>query len=168
MVTASTPRSPNSRAAAASTCWRCSTASRRSTRTAGVYQRNLPSGLRSVYAGRWGGHMSTCTPRGGVGSMPWKFDPSHLQVEFAVKHFGMMTVRGHFAEVNASGTVDPDNPHLSSLEVTINAASLKTHNEQRDNDLRSSNFLGVDQYPTITFKSTRIEPAGQDRYSMAG
>jgi polyisoprenoid-binding protein YceI len=100
--------------------------------------------------------------------MPWKFDPYHLQVEFAVKHFGMMTVRGHFTEVSASGTVDPDNPHLSSLEVTINSASLKTHNEQRDSDLRSSNFLEVDKYPTITFKSTRIEPSGQDRYALTG
>jgi len=100
--------------------------------------------------------------------MPWKFDPYHLQVEFAVKHFGMMTVRGHFTEVDASGTLDPDSPHLSALEVTINSASLKTHNEQRDNDLRSSNFLETDKYPTITFKSTRIEPAGNDRYALTG
>jgi polyisoprenoid-binding protein YceI len=100
--------------------------------------------------------------------MPWRFDPYHLQVEFAVKHFGMMTVRGHFSDVSASGTVDPDNPHLSSLEVTIDAASLKTNNAQRDNDLRSSNFLEVDKHPTITFKSTRIEPGAQDRYTMTG
>jgi polyisoprenoid-binding protein YceI len=100
--------------------------------------------------------------------MPWTFDPYHLQVEFAVKHFGMMTVRGHFTEVTATGTIDPDNPEASSVEVSINSASLKTHNEQRDNDLRSSNFLEVDKYPTITFKSTRIEPAGKDQYSMTG
>jgi polyisoprenoid-binding protein YceI len=117
---------------------------------------------------RWGGRASARRVLKGVRGMPWKFDPYHLQVEFAVKHFGMMTVRGHFAEVNASGTVDPDNPHLSSLDVTINAASLKTHNEQRDNDLRSSNFLEVDKYPTITFKSTRIEPSGNDRYTLTG
>ena len=100
--------------------------------------------------------------------MPWTFDPYHLQVEFAVKHFGMMTVRRHFTEVTATGTIDPDNPEASSVEVSINSASLKTHNEQRDNDLRSSNFLEVDKYPTITFKSTRIEPAGKDQYSMTG
>ena len=100
--------------------------------------------------------------------MPWKFDPYHLQVEFAVKHFGMMTVRGHFTQVDASGTLDPDSPHLSSLDVTITSASLKTNNEQRDNDLRSSNFLDVETYPTITFKSTHVEPAGQDRYALTG
>jgi polyisoprenoid-binding protein YceI len=100
--------------------------------------------------------------------MPWTFDPYHLQVEFAVKHFGMMTVRGHFTEVTASGNLDPANPEASSVEVSINTVSLKTNNEQRDNDLRSSNFLEVDKYPTVTFKSTRIEPAGKDQYRMTG
>jgi len=52
--------------------------------------------------------------------------------------------------------------------VTIDVASLNTHNAQRDNDLRSSYFLELDKYPTITFKSTRIEPAGQDRYTLTG
>jgi polyisoprenoid-binding protein YceI len=100
--------------------------------------------------------------------MPWQIDPYHLQVEFAVKHFGMMTVRGHFAEVTSTGAIDPEHPEASSLDVSINTASIKTNNEQRDNDLRSSNFLEVDKFPTITFKSTRIEPAGQDKYSMTG
>ncbi len=100
--------------------------------------------------------------------MSWQFDPFHTQVEFAAKHLGMMTVRGHFAEVTATGTIDPDHPEASSVDVTINTASIRTHNEQRDNDLRASNFLEVDKYPTINFKSTRIEPAGQDRYAMTG
>ncbi len=100
--------------------------------------------------------------------MSWQFDPFHTQVEFAVKHLGMMTVRGHFADVHASGTVDPDHPEASSVEVTISAASIRTHNQNRDNDLRSSNFLEVDKYPAIIFKSTSIEAAGQDRYTMTG
>jgi polyisoprenoid-binding protein YceI len=98
----------------------------------------------------------------------WKLDPYHTQVEFSVKHLGMMTVRGNFTEVSASGDVRPDAPDQSSVEVTISAASIQTHNAQRDNDLRSSNFLGAAEYPTMTFKSTRIEPAGQDRYAMTG
>jgi polyisoprenoid-binding protein YceI len=98
----------------------------------------------------------------------WKLDPYHTQVEFSAKHLGMMTVRGHFAEVTASGDIDVEHPERSTVEATINTASIRTHNEQRDNDLRSSNFLEVDQYPTITFKSTRIEPAGTDRYTMTG
>ena len=98
----------------------------------------------------------------------WQFDPFHTQVEFAAKHLGMMTVRGHFAEVNATGDIYPDNPEGSSVDVTIQTASIRTHNENRDNDLRSSNFLQIDQYPTIHFKSTRIEQTGTDRYTMTG
>jgi len=98
----------------------------------------------------------------------WKFDPFHTQVEFSAKHLGMMTVRGHFAEVSVTGDVYPDDPERSNIEVTINTASIRTHNEQRDNDLRSSNFLEVDKYPTIAFKSTGVESAGTDRYQLAG
>jgi polyisoprenoid-binding protein YceI len=98
----------------------------------------------------------------------WKFDPFHTQVEFSAKHLGLMTVRGHFAEVDATGEVHPEQPERSTVEATINTASIRTHNEQRDNDLRSSNFLEVDKYPTITFKSTKIEPAGTDRYKLTG
>jgi len=98
----------------------------------------------------------------------WQFDPYHTQVEFAAKHLGMMTVRGHFTEISATGNIYPDNAAASSVEVTMQAASIRTHNETRDNDLRSSNFLEADKYPTITFKSARIEPTGQDRYTMTG
>jgi polyisoprenoid-binding protein YceI len=100
--------------------------------------------------------------------MAWQVDPFHTQVEFAAKHFGMMTVRGRFNEVSATGTVDPAHPESSSLEVIIDVASLNTHNAQRDNDLRSSYFLELEKYPTITFKSTRIEPVANDRYAMTG
>jgi polyisoprenoid-binding protein YceI len=99
---------------------------------------------------------------------PWKFDPFHTQVEFSAKHLGMMTVRGHFAEVTATGEIHPEQPEHSSVEATINTASIRTHNEQRDNDLRSSNFLEIEKYPKMTFKSTKVEPAGPDRYTLTG
>ena len=98
----------------------------------------------------------------------WKFDPFHTQVEFSAKHLGMMTVRGHFNEVAAGGEIYPDDPARSKVEATINTASIRTHNEQRDKDLRSSNFLEIDKYPTMTFKSTKIEHAGGDRYKVTG
>ncbi len=98
----------------------------------------------------------------------WTFDPLHTQIEFSAKHFGMMTVRGHFAEVTASGDLYPDQPARSKVEVTIRTASIRTHNEQRDNDLRSSYFLEVDKYPTITFKSTKIETKGPDKGTLTG
>ena len=98
----------------------------------------------------------------------WVFDPYHTQVEFVARHLGMMKVRGHFAEVSATGTIDPDKPEASSVAVTIQTASIKTNNEKRDKDLLASSFLEADKYPTITFKSASIAPAGQDHYTMTG
>jgi polyisoprenoid-binding protein YceI len=98
----------------------------------------------------------------------WQLDPYHTQVEFSAKHFGMMTVRGHFAEVTTTGDVDPEHPQASSVEATIQAASIRTHNEARDNDLRSPNFLDAGKYPVITFKSTGVQPAGPDQYTLTG
>jgi polyisoprenoid-binding protein YceI len=98
----------------------------------------------------------------------WKFDPLHTQVEFSAKHLGMMTVRGHFAEVTAGGDIDPEHPERSKVEATINTASIRTHNEQRDKDLRGSNFLEIEKYPTIHFKSTRLELEGDDRATLTG
>jgi polyisoprenoid-binding protein YceI len=98
----------------------------------------------------------------------WKFDPMHTQVEFSAKHLGMMTVRGHFNEVSASGDIYPDEPSRSRVEAVINTASIRTHNEQRDNDLRSSNFLEIAKFPTMTFKSTKVEHVGGDRYRVTG
>jgi polyisoprenoid-binding protein YceI len=98
----------------------------------------------------------------------WTFDPYHTQVEFSAKHLGMMTVRGHFAEVTAGGEIDVEHPENSKIEATINTMSIRTHNEARDNDLRSSNFLEAEKYPTMTFRSTGIEPAGTDRYTLTG
>jgi polyisoprenoid-binding protein YceI len=98
----------------------------------------------------------------------WHLDPYHTQVEFSAKHLGMMTVRGHFAEVSSTADIDPDHPDRASVEVTIQTASVRTNNENRDADLRSSNFLEVEKYPTITFKSTRVETAGADSYALTG
>jgi polyisoprenoid-binding protein YceI len=98
----------------------------------------------------------------------WKFDDKHLQVEFAAKHLGMMTVRGHFTEVEAGGDINVEQPHKSQIAATINTASIRTHNEQRDSDLRSSYFLEIDKYPTMTFKSTKVQHVGGDRYQVTG
>jgi polyisoprenoid-binding protein YceI len=100
--------------------------------------------------------------------MAWRLDPYHTQIEFAVKHLGMMTVRGHFTDVQTAGNIDPDHPAASSLDVTIEVGSIRTNNPQRDNDLKSSNFLELEKYPRINFKSTRIEAAGPDKMTMTG
>jgi polyisoprenoid-binding protein YceI len=98
----------------------------------------------------------------------WQLDPYHTQVEFSAKHLGMMTVRGHFADVNSTAQIDPDHPESSSIDVTIQTASIRTHNETRDNDLRGSNFLEVEKFPTIDFTSTELRATGDDHYTLTG
>jgi polyisoprenoid-binding protein YceI len=98
----------------------------------------------------------------------WQVDPYHTQVEFSAKHLGMMTVRGYFAEVSATGDINPEAPETSNVQATISTASIRTHNDVRDNDLRSSNFLEVEKYPVMTFSSTGIEAAGEDQYKLTG
>src|SRR6266851_6704501 len=100
--------------------------------------------------------------------MTWQIDPMHTQVEFSAKHFGMMTVRGHFNEVAISGQVDPQHPEATQIDVTINVASLNTNNPQRDNDLRSSYFLELDKNPTMTFGSKKVEVTGSDAFTLTG
>src|SRR6266566_630512 len=84
----------------------------------------------------------------------WQLDPYHTQVEFSAKHLGMMTVRGYFDEVSTTADIDPDHPETATVEATLSTASIRTNNGIRDNDIRSSNFLEVDKFPVITFKST--------------
>jgi polyisoprenoid-binding protein YceI len=98
----------------------------------------------------------------------WQLDPYHTQIEFATKHLGMMTVRGYFDEFGAKADIDPANPTAASVEVTISTASIRTNHPMRDNDLRSGNFLEVEKYPEITFKSTGVAGAGPDQYTLNG
>jgi polyisoprenoid-binding protein YceI len=98
----------------------------------------------------------------------WHLDPYHTQVEFSARHLGMMTVRGHFAEVSTVDDIDPEHPENSSVEATIQAGSVRTNNETRDNDLRSAHFLDVENSPVITFKSSSVQPTGEDRYTLTG
>ena len=84
----------------------------------------------------------------------WVFEPGHTAAEFCARHMMVSWVRGHFKDVHGSLTFDPDNPALLSIEATIQAAKLWTGESQRDDHLRSGDFLDVDKHPTITFRST--------------
>ena len=87
----------------------------------------------------------------------WKLDPTHTLVEFSAKHLMISTVKGRIADVQGSIFIDERNPQDSSVEVTLNAASIDSRTEMRDQHLRSADFLDVEKYPQIRFKSTRIE-----------
>ncbi|HEX4749449.1 MAG TPA: YceI family protein [Bryobacteraceae bacterium] len=98
----------------------------------------------------------------------WKIDPNHTSAEFSVRHMGISTVRGAFTK--ASGTVDytPGEPTKTSIDVTIDAASVDTRVDMRDKDLKGPHFLDVEKNPTITFKSTKVEPNGQGKLKAMG
>ena len=98
----------------------------------------------------------------------WKIDPAHSSVEFSAKHMMLTTVRGRFERFDAKVHVDEENILNSTVEATIDAASLNTNVEYRDNHLRSVDFLDVENHPTITFVSKRIERKGGDQYRIIG
>src|SRR5579859_4325399 len=83
----------------------------------------------------------------------WQIDPNHTAAQFSVRHLGVSTVRGAFTKVSGSAKYDPSDQSKDALEATIDANSIDTRVEMRDNDLRSPHFLDVQKYPTITFHS---------------
>jgi polyisoprenoid-binding protein YceI len=89
----------------------------------------------------------------------WTIDSAHTAVEFAVKHMMFTTVRGRFKDVKGTISVDEQNPDRSVVEVEIAAASIDTGNPDRDAHLRSADFLDVENHPTLTFRSKRVEGA---------
>lgn len=97
----------------------------------------------------------------------YDIDPVHSQVGFTVRHF-FSKVPGHFKQFSGVILADEKNPEASSVDVTIQTASIFTDNDARDNHLRGSDFFAADSFPTITFKSTKVTPAGKDRYQVAG
>src|SRR6202165_1798350 len=98
----------------------------------------------------------------------WQIDPNHSAAQFAVRHLAISTVRGAFTKV--SGTVRWDDKDItkSTVEVTIDAGSVDTRVADRDKDLRSDHFFDVSKYPTITFKSKKVEQAGPGKLRIAG
>jgi len=98
----------------------------------------------------------------------WKLDPPHSAAQFAVRHLGISTVRGAFSKVTGNVHYDPADVTKSSLDVSIDTASVDSRVERRDNDLRSDHFLDVQKYPTMTFKSKSIEKAGSGKLKMTG
>jgi len=98
----------------------------------------------------------------------WQVDPMHSSAQFSVRHLGVSTVRGAFTKVSGSAKYDPADPSKTSLDATIDATSVDTRVEMRDNDLRSPNFLEVQKYPTITFHSKRVKGAGAGKLQIVG
>jgi polyisoprenoid-binding protein YceI len=90
----------------------------------------------------------------------WNIDPLHTEAGFSVRHLVISTVKGWFGKTAGKVVLDEKDVTRSSVEATIDAASVDTRIQKRDDDLRSPNFFEVARYPTITFRSTRVEKAG--------
>ena len=103
-----------------------------------------------------------------TGTSTWQIDPAHTLVEFAGRHMMVTTVKGRFKGVRGTITIDEADPARSAVEAELDAASLDTGNEQRDAHLKSPDFLDVEKYPTITFRSTRAQPQGNERARVTG
>jgi polyisoprenoid-binding protein YceI len=97
----------------------------------------------------------------------WNLDVAHTRLGFAAKHAMVTTVRGAFLDFEGSLHLDGDQPANSSAQVTIQAASFSSGNEQRDGHVRGADFLDVESYPTLTFRSSQVRTDG-DEFVLVG
>jgi len=98
----------------------------------------------------------------------WQIDPAHTAAGFAVKHLMISTVRGQFKGVTGTVTWDDQDVSKSSIDVTIDATTVDTTEPMRDKDLKSDKFFDVAKYPTITFKSKKIENVSAGKLKVTG
>jgi polyisoprenoid-binding protein YceI len=112
--------------------------------------------------------MSTASAPSAAGTTTWNIDNSHTLVEFSVRHLMISTVKGRFGEVSGKVVAHDADPAQAQIDVTINAASIDTREPQRDAHLRSADFFDAENFPTLTFRSTRIEKASGDDLKVTG
>ena len=98
----------------------------------------------------------------------WEIDPAHSSVQFSVRHMMVSNVRGAFTKVAGTVRGDEQDPTHATVEATIDTSSIDTREAKRDEHLRSPDFLDVAKYPTMTFKSKKIEKTGDRRYKVTG
>lgn len=98
----------------------------------------------------------------------YKIDPAHSKAHFVVRHMMITNVRGGFNSVQGTVVYDPENLNASSMDVTIDAKTINTQEPDRDTHLKSADFLDVEKYPTITFKSKAITKEGDDELKVRG
>ncbi len=98
----------------------------------------------------------------------WQIDPMHTNVEFTVRHMMISNVKGQFQKTSGTITGNGNDPGSAKIDVTIDASSIDTRVEKRDMHLKSPDFLDVAKYPTITFKSNKVEDAGPGKWKVTG
>lgn len=98
----------------------------------------------------------------------WKIDPAHTAAQFAVKHLMISTVRGEFKGVTGAVVWDDQDVTKSTVDVTIDAKTVNTGEDARDKDLKSEKFFEVEKFPIMTFKSKKVEAAGEGKLKVTG
>src|SRR5580658_9770138 len=98
----------------------------------------------------------------------WQIDPAHTAAQFSVRHMAISTVRGGFSKVTGTVIFDDKDLSKSSVDVTIDVSTVDTREPNRDKDLKSDKFFDVANYPTMTFKSTKVEQAGAGKLKVTG
>jgi polyisoprenoid-binding protein YceI len=104
----------------------------------------------------------------GASAETWELDPVHSNITFSVQHMMLSHVKGQFEKFSGTITANGSDPNSVKIEATVDAASVNTRAEKRDNHLKSPDFLDVAKYPAITFKSTKIEPDGDGKWKVTG
>jgi polyisoprenoid-binding protein YceI len=112
--------------------------------------------------------MTTLAPAFTALTGTYTLDPTHTRIGFVARHAMVTKVRGSFNEFEGTATVDGENPGNSSVRVTIDAASIDTRNAQRDEHLRSNDFLAMEEFPQISFVSTDIRQADETTFEVSG
>lgn len=98
----------------------------------------------------------------------WKIDPQHSAAQFSVRHLTISTVRGAFSKVTGTVELDDQDVSKSKVDVSIDVSTVDTREPARDKDLRSDHFFDVEHFPTMTFKSTKVEQAGAGKLRVTG
>jgi polyisoprenoid-binding protein YceI len=98
----------------------------------------------------------------------WAIDPAHSEIGFSVRHMMISSTRGRFADVKGTIVLDEQDISRSSVEAEIIVNSVDTREERRDAHLRSPDFFDAERWPTIAFRSTKVEPLGRDRARITG
>jgi polyisoprenoid-binding protein YceI len=100
--------------------------------------------------------------------MSWQIDPAHSQIQFTVRHMMIAKVRGYFESFDGTIDLNEDSPEQTAVDIQIEAASINTREAQRDEHLRSPDFLNAESFPYLTFKSKRVERVDEDSARLIG
>jgi polyisoprenoid-binding protein YceI len=103
-----------------------------------------------------------------AGTATWQIDPMHSSAQFSVRHFGISNVKGEFEKIGGTVMLDDQDISKSSVSATIDASTINTRVQKRDDDLKSDKFFDVAKFPTLTFQSTKIWKTGDGTAKMTG